>query len=245
MWNELPGDKFEEEFSRLIQRRSQHEPLQYILGSWSFLDFSVKTSSGALIPRPETEEVFLAAVRQIEAMKLPEDFVFADVCTGTGVLGIAMARTFPQAIGWLSDISPEALKVATENLKFSDADLSDRINLVRADLLEAFLPESMNVIVANPPYVNSGDMSGLMPEVKEFEPALALDGGVNGLDFIEKLLFQASLCLKSNGLLVFEHGHGQRSDIYALLAEHDEFKVLCAGDDLCGRERYFILQLSK
>lgn len=244
MWNDFPSGEFSVNFSQLVRRRCNHEPLQYILGVWPFLDFTVKTVRGALIPRPETEEVFLAAARQIESMKLPADFTFADVCTGTGILGIALARRFRLAIGWLSDISPEALTIAKENV-FCLHGLSERVGIIKADLLESFSENSLDVIISNPPYINSSDMNNLMPEVKDFEPSLALHGGKDGLDLIRRLLLQASFCLKPGGLLIFEHGHGQRESIDLLLEKNAEFDRLMAGDDLCGCERFFVLQLRK
>ena len=153
--------------------------MQYILGEWSFLDFDVSVGSGALIPRPETEEVFMAAAKTIENTAFSDSFKFADIGTGTGILGIALARKFAGASGFLVDISSDALQVAASNLhRFPE--LTSRIELINADLLSAFGIQQLHVILSNPPYVNSADIAHLMPEVSKFEPHLALDGGQSG-----------------------------------------------------------------
>ncbi|GAB4269030.1 MAG: peptide chain release factor N(5)-glutamine methyltransferase [Candidatus Rifleibacteriota bacterium] len=242
LWADKPSESFLEQFNLMVHRRCRREPLQYILEEWSFLDFEVKVSPGALIPRPETEEVFLAAADAIVDRNFPEKFCFVDVCTGTGILGIAMARSFPESFGFLCDISSAALLVAKENVKRQLPDLSDRLTLLQADLLSSFANEYFDVVISNPPYIKSGDIAGLMSEVKDFEPELALDGGIEGLDFISRLLFQAKVCLKTGGLFIFEHGHDQRAQIMELLNECPELKLLKAGDDMAGRERYLILE---
>ncbi|MFZ5952450.1 MAG: peptide chain release factor N(5)-glutamine methyltransferase [Candidatus Rifleibacteriota bacterium] len=242
LWNEPCDPAFIEKLMAMVQRRCQHEPLQYILGSWSFLDFVVKTGPGALIPRPETEELFVDLADSIEKFISNENFSFADICTGTGVLGIALARRFSKSHGWLSDISAEALTLAKSNLDLLEQG-QKRVSLLQADLLSSFSSTALEVIVANPPYICSGDMTGLQPEVRDFEPALALDGGSDGLDLIRIMLEQACFCLKNGGLLAFEHGHGQRKMIMSFLPP--AFELVKAADDLCGRERYFILRAVK
>lgn len=268
-WNKPLSDDFYNEFQRMLKRRLKHEPLQYILGEWCFLDFDVNVSEGALIPRPETEEVFLAAVEAIKANFIKPDFKFADVGTGTGVLGIAMTKYFPKAIGYLVDISDKALEIAKSNLlKYSELLVqsndknnwiatasakprndglkninNSRVSLMKSDLLETFQEDSLEVIISNPPYIDSEEVKTLMPEVVDYEPHIALDGGKNGLVIIDKLLKQAEKVLKNRGLLIFEHGHGQRKAINDLL--YSSWKILKEGNDFAGKERYFILQLSK
>ncbi|NLF95519.1 MAG: peptide chain release factor N(5)-glutamine methyltransferase [Candidatus Riflebacteria bacterium] len=241
-WQEMAGADFVGRLDEMVRRRCAHEPLQYILRSWSFLDMTLVTRPGALIPRPETEEVFMAAAKAIEeslsAGRIPYSFRFADVGTGTGALGLAMARRFAQARGLLIDISEAALEIAAENLSVYK-DLYKRIDVVRSNLLEAVQPASQHVIISNPPYVNRGDIAALMPEVSEHEPLLALDGGTSGLNLIELLIVQAAEKLLPAGLLIFEHGHGQRAAIKELIGK--DWSSWQVGDDLSGRERYFIL----
>lgn len=241
-WNKPVADDFYNQFQKLIERRLKHEPIQYILGEWCFLDFDVNVGEGALIPRPETEEVFLAAVEAIKNNIQKQDFKFADVGTGTGILGLAMAKYFPKSIGYLVDISDKALKIAERNLlKYSE--LKSRLSLVNSDLLEAFNVDSLDVIISNPPYIDSQEVLELMPEVTNYEPHLALDGGKGGLVLINKLQIQASKVLKNNGLFIFEHGHGQREAIEKLLLP--SWKILKEGNDFADKERFFILKLLK
>ena len=241
-WSETPSDTFINQFQQMVARRLSHEPLQYILGEWCFLDFDVNVGEGALIPRPETEEVFLAAVEAIKNDIQNQDFKFADVGTGTGILGLAMAKYFTKAFGYLVDISDKALEIAKSNLlKYSE--LKSRLSLIKSDLLEAFKSDSLDVIISNPPYIDSEEVKTLMPEVVDYEPHLALDGGKNGLVIIEKLLKQSENVLKNNGLLIFEHGHGQREAIEKLLLP--SWKILKEGNDFADKERFFILKLLK
>jgi len=238
LWCSPATPEFEKSLESMVERRCCREPLQYIIGEWSFLDFEVDVAPGALIPRPETEEVFLTAAAVIANKDFAGNFRFADVGTGSGVLGIAMARRFAGAEGFLVDISDAALNVAAANLN-RYPQLCGRISLMRGDLLQTFAPASLEVVISNPPYILSDEISCLQTEVADFEPCLALDGGVNGLDLIEKLVAQAAVCLKPGGILVFEHGHGQRSELLELLGP--DWSLLSAADDLAGRERYVIV----
>ena len=241
-WNQPVSDDFCKKFQQMLERRLKHEPLQYILGEWSFLDFEVIVGEGVLIPRPETEEVFLAAVEAIKANSIKPDFNFADVGTGTGILGIAMAKYFLKAIGYLVDISDKALEIANDNLqKYSE--LKSRLSLIKSDLLEVFKSDSLDIIISNPPYIDPEEIKTLMPEVVEYEPHLALDGGKKGLEIIQRLLMQSEKVLKDKGFLIFEHGHGQRKDIKELL--YSSWKIIKEGNDFAGNERYFVLQLNK
>ncbi len=238
-WEKTASPEFAEQFSSLIERRCQHEPLQYLAGEWGFLDFEVRVGPGALIPRPETEEVFMAASREIDKKPFRESFKFADIGTGTGILGLAMARRFKFSEGFLVDISADALAIAGENLR-RFPEVADRLALVQGNLLEGFVPHSLQVIVSNPPYITADEVPHLQAEVSRFEPHLALDGGPTGIELIKRLVVQAELVLVRGGLLIFEHGHGQRSELQKLTG--DRWLTLQAADDLCGRERFFILE---
>ena len=245
LWEDNAPPEAVERFFALVQRRIAHEPLQYLLGTWSFLDFSVKVGPEALIPRPETEELLLAVVAEIERARFRPDFTFVDICTGSGVLGIALARKFNQATGWISDISAEALRIAAQNLAINLPGQRSRVAALQGDLLSTFAENSLDLVIANPPYICSADISGLMPEVRDFEPILALDGGPDGLELIRTIFVQAVKCLRPGGILAFEHGHGQRQSILALAKGFGAFSLIDAADDLCGCERYVIIKAEK
>jgi release factor glutamine methyltransferase len=241
MWRELAEETFIEKFSKLVDRRCSREPLQYILTSWGFMDFDLAVGPGVLIPRPETEEL-VEKVIQIIKKKEYKKFLFADVGTGPGTIGIALARAFPQSVGILSDISNEALEFAQKNVQ--DCGVDSQISICQQSLIGAFAHEKFELIVSNPPYIDAVDMPELMPEVRDFEPWLALDGGYEGLDLIKELLPQAEACLKFGGVLAIEHGHGQREAILKLASKY-QFKVLVEGTDLFKNERYLIWEKYK
>ncbi|MDD3145948.1 MAG: peptide chain release factor N(5)-glutamine methyltransferase [Candidatus Riflebacteria bacterium] len=240
-WQKPADADFRERFARLIERRCSHEPLQYIVGEWSFLDFDVLVGPGVLIPRPETEDVFMAAVQAISLRPFKDAFRFADVGTGSGILGIAMTRRFNGAIGAMVDLSDTALMIARQNLQRFD-EIAPRLSLLRCDLLGAFAPSSLQVVISNPPYIVAGDIAGLQPEVSQYEPIMALNGGPSGIDLIEKLVRQSEQVLARGGLLVFEHGHGQRQQLMQMI--NSSWSLIKAGNDLGNRERYMILERS-
>lgn len=239
LWNNCMDDAFCHNLEAMIDRRCRHEPLQYIVENWAFLDFDVIARPGALIPRPETEEVFLAAEKAVKECNLPDRFRFIDVCTGSGVLGLATALRFSESMGWLTDISYRALETAAINLQAKPA-LKSRVHVIQSDMLAAFASNCIDLIISNPPYIDSEELEQLMPEVRDFEPHLALDGGAGGLILIDKLLCQSAEILRSGGLLVFEHGHGQRSEIFEMIDEN-AWDLIKSGDDMQGNERFFIL----
>ena len=151
-------------------------------------------------------------------------------------MGIAIARAFPKANGFLSDISDKALDVANYNTKKLVNNL-ERITIKRTNLLSDYKNKSLNIIISNPPYIKTEEIDSLMPEVKEYEPHIALDGGTNGLSLIQKLIIQAESALISGGLLIFEHGHGQQKEILNMFSK-DKWKNITGKKDLCDKERY-------
>jgi len=219
-------------------RRCRNEPVQYILGTWEFARRRVFVGPGALIPRPETEE-WLERIAAVIRANIPPGrrWTFADIGTGTGVIGLTLAGWFPDACGWLVDISTDALRWAEKNIdNYTDA--AGRIGLLQGDLSAALRNGSLDLLVSNPPYVDRDDMAGLMPDVRDWEPSLALDGGAGGLDPFRKLLGDAARVLKPAGWLAVEHGHGQRKRILELPAPGLE--LLDAYDDAAGLERCIV-----
>ncbi|MGM0598189.1 MAG: peptide chain release factor N(5)-glutamine methyltransferase [Candidatus Rifleibacteriota bacterium] len=240
LWPDIPDQTFVTDFQAKIARRCRHEPLQHILTTWQFLDFEVNVSKNALIPRPESEEMLLELVNILKEQDWPSNFFFADVCTGSGILGIAIARIFKKASGWLTDISIPALELCKQNIKLNSTKQNTAV--LCCDLLSTFSAESLDIVISNPPYIADHEMAELMPEVRDYEPPIALKGGTNGLEIIARLIKESKKVLKKQGLLIFEHGHGQQNKIINIIEQHTEFSLLKAADDLCGKERFIILK---
>jgi len=184
-------------FQRLVDRRLTHEPAAYIVGHREFYGLDFETTPAALIPRPETELLVE------EALRLAPDgpFVVADVGTGCGAIAVALATRLPQATVYAMDDSPSALALAGRNAaRFG---VSDRVRLLRGDLLDS-LPEPVDLIVANLPYVKTADWEALPPEIRDHEPRAALDAGTTGTEVLERLLRVAPSHLRPAGRLLAE-----------------------------------------
>lgn len=187
----------------LVKRALTKEPIQYLIGVWSFYGLDLATDSRALIPRPCTETSCDRVLEHFRAVgRQSDDLVIADVCTGSGCLGIALAKNLPAARVILTDVSEDALSLARENT--ARHDLSDRVELRRGDLLEPLAGEGVDALVANPPYIPDTEWADVDAGVKDHEPELALRGGPDGLALVRPLIEQASEQLKPGGILAIE-----------------------------------------
>lgn len=208
-----------EEASRLqvlAERRAGREPLQYLLGEWDFLDFTLKVGRGVLCPRADSEVVCETA---IELLKDSEAPVVYDLCAGTGCLGLGIARAVPSAKVTCVELSHDAWPYLTANVaalggKATQAERGDVMNYYTQ-----IEPESADLIISNPPYLTAREMQNLMPETAR-EPAMALDGGADGLDFYRAILTNFAENLKRSGTFLFEFGYDQAADAEALAAAH-------------------------
>ena len=190
-------------------RLAKGEPVQYVLGEWDFRTLTLNCDRRALIPRPETEELVERVLGHLKANyanngKTP--FV-VDVGTGSGCIILSLAKEFKRGVFLGTDISAEAISLARENAE--RCGLVDSVKFAVSDGLDEFDPESVDVIVSNPPYITTADCENLDPRVRDFEPRSALDGGVSGLDFYERFIGDAMNVLKPGGALFFETGEGQ------------------------------------
>lgn len=212
-------------YEALIARREGREPLQYILGSQSFMGFSMKTDSRALIPRFDTEVLCEEALKYIR----PGCRVL-DLCTGSGALAAAIKKLRPGAEVTATDISEDALSLAKENAE----SLGAEVRFVQGDLFSPLGGEIFDVIVSNPPYIPESLRGRLQAEV-EREPASALFAGTDGLDFYRRIAKQAPAHLSPGGRLCLEIGDGQGDAVKALLREaFEDIQVL---NDLNGLPR--------
>ena len=215
----------ERAYDALLRRRAAREPLQYILGSQSFMGFPLKTDPRALIPRNDTEALCEEALRHLR----PGQRVL-DLCTGTGAIAIALKKLCPGAEVTAADLSPEALSLARENAACLDA----AVRFLQGDLFLPVAEESFDLIVSNPPYIPEGLRGRLQPEV-EREPALALFAGRDGMDFYRRIAREAPGYLQPRGRLLLEAGDGEAEAVAALLREDfEEIRVL---NDLSGLPR--------
>jgi release factor glutamine methyltransferase len=211
-WSECPDQESAQRYTALVRRRARHEPVAYLVGQRAFYDVDLIVSPAVLIPRPETEHLVEEALRWVAAH--PEITQVADVGTGSGALAVVLAGRLPRAQIWAVDVSPEALRVAAENVRRYG--LSQRVTLVWGDLLSQ-LKGPFDLIMANLPYVRHEEIAILMPDVAQFEPHLALDGGADGLDLIRRLAAQLPTRLAQPGLALFEIDPRQAEAVQSLL----------------------------
>ena len=197
----------QKEYEIAVQKRAEHIPLQYIIGEQEFMGLRFKVNSNVLIPRQDTETL----VEQVLKIVKPGMKVL-DLCTGTGCVLISVLKNAPELTGMGSDISKTALLVAKENAKLHEVDAE----WVRSDLFDN-ITETFDVIMANPPYIPTGEILSLMPEVRDFEPENALDGGADGLDFYRKIAGQVKDYLNPGGYVYMEIGYDQGEAVSELM----------------------------
>lgn len=197
----------QKEYEIAVQKRAEHIPLQYIIGEQEFMGLRFKVNSNVLIPRQDTETL----VEQVLKIVKPGMKVL-DLCTGSGCVLISVLKNAPELTGMGSDISKIALLVAKENAKLHEVDAE----WVRSDLFDN-ITETFDVIMANPPYIPTGEILSLMPEVRDFEPENALDGGADGLDFYRKIAGQVKDYLNPGGYVYMEIGYDQGEAVSELM----------------------------
>lgn len=225
----------EASFWQLMERRLKGEPTAYIIGHREFYGLDFYIDSGVLIPRPETE---LLVEKALELAKTRLLYNIAEVGTGCGAIAISLALSLPKVKIYATDISPAALKVASVNCHKHR--VADRIYLLQGDMLDP-LPEPVDLIIANLPYVRKTEL----PQVNSagFEPFVALNGGVDGLDKIRQLCNQASNKLLPQGCLLLEIGQGQRKAIVTFLKNLFPLSEIEVIPDLSGIDRIVSLTL--
>ena len=220
--------------SALAERRVAREPLQYILGEWDFMDFTLKVGPGVLCPRADSEIVCESALALLQGRERP---VVYDLCAGTGCLGLGIARHSPGALVTCVEKSPEAWHYLTANTAQTG------VRTVQADVFIYYktLPaEGADLIISNPPYLTGAEMRALMPETAQ-EPAMALDGGADGLDFYRLLTEKYRDAVRPGGWLVLEIGYAQGPAVLALGAACGWVNTSCR-KDYGGNDRAVLLQ---
>ena len=231
-----------EEASRLqvlAERRAGREPLQYLLGEWDFLDFTLKVGRGVLCPRADSEIVCETA---IELLKDSEAPVVYDLCAGTGCLGLGIARAVPSAKVTCVELSHDAWPYLTANVaalggKNTKAERGD------VTTYYSIMEEPADLIISNPPYLTGAEMQALMPETAH-EPAMALDGGTDGLDFYRAIAAHYRDIVCPGGWLVFEIGCAQRADVMEICRQNG-WQQVQARKDYGGNDRVVYAQRVK
>ena len=229
----------ERRLEEMLERRSAGEPLQYVLGSWSFRGLELVVDRRVLIPRPETEQVVEVALAELDRMPgSPKTVV--DLGTGSGAIAICMATERTGTEVWATDVSSEALEVARANAEGKD------VRFRHGDWWSA-LPEEMqgeiDLVVSNPPYVSSTEMAGLDREVRDWEPTVALEAGQRGTEAIEAILLGATRWLRTGGALVVELAPHQ-GEAMARRATAESLVGVKVEKDLAGRDRILVAQKS-
>lgn len=196
----------EKRFQAVLQRRANREPFQYITGNQEFYRLDFEVTRDVLIPRPETELIVENAIKL-----LPENSKFCEVGIGSGCISIAILHNVETATAIGLDISANALQIAKKNAQRHK--VSDRLQLKISDIFEVLQNKKFDLIVSNPPYIPRQDFEVLQPEVRDFEPIIALTDGVNGLSIIEKVINDAPDFLKSHGILLMEIGFNQANEV--------------------------------
>ena len=225
---------------RFVARRARRVPLDYVLGDSEFMGLTFVVRSGVFVPRPETELLVEAALSLIRKGAMTR---VAEAGTGSGCIAISLAVLAPRVKVWATEISLPAIRLARENatrhrvggrVRFSQGDLLTPL-LKRRTARTPPLRGQIDIVVANPPYVPAGDVAVLPPEVRQ-EPRRALDGGVDGLDAVRRLVRQAGELLKPGGAILLEIGAGQGAAARNVL-EHGGYRDVTVRRDLAGHDR--------
>lgn len=225
-----------ETFAQLVARSAQGEPLFYLIGEREFYGMPFKVTPAVLIPRPETEHLVDAALEwaRSRAYRAYTPLTFADIGTGSGCIAVALAVYLPNSRGYATDLSPEALEIARENA--TRHGVVHRLTFLEGDLC-APLPEPVDLLVANLPYVARSEWEELDPAIREYEPILALDGGPDGLQVIRRFLAQAPDYLRPMGAVFLEIGAGQGAAVLDLARSAFPRAVVRLLKDSAGLDR--------
>ncbi len=210
----------------LAKKRINNMPMAYITGLREFMSLNFEVSPGVLIPRPDTECVTEAVIEQIEYGKI------LDIGTGSGAIAVSLAKYIPEADIFALDVSEYALSVAKKNAENNGADIS----FIKGDIRDFETDMVFDCIVSNPPYIESDEIEKLMPDVREYEPLSALDGGIDGLDFYRVITKFALQHLRSGGWLFFEMGWKQ-FDMVSEILDKAGFSEISPIFDLSGIKR--------
>ena len=232
-----------ERFKALIKRRLNREPVAYILESKEFWSMVLRVTRDVLIPRPETECLVEKSLEMLALDSNMKSKLILELGTGSGAVILALASENPRHSYWATDISINAVRVARQNAIKNE--LNGKIHFITGDWFAPLCSKTgfFDLIVSNPPYIKSGDLKRLQPEIHAHEPLLALDGAVDGLHCLRHIIQSAYLFLKPRGVLILEIGHDQKAPLRQMIAECGEYEEVNFYQDYSGYDR--ILQMKK
>lgn len=254
-YQEVLQDRLCDKYFELIDRRSKGEPVQYIMGSQEFMGLEFIVNENVLIPRQDTETLVEDALEIINTGTLRgedmdikrKEWDILDLCTGSGAIGVSLARIANKVNVTCSDISEGAIKVAKENAQKHG--VAKSVKFEQGDLFKPFSKhfrkQKFDMIISNPPYIKSSVIPTLQKEVCEHEPLSALDGGESGLDFYERIVSGVGSHLRKSGVLLLEIGHDQGEAVSGLLSRNGEFTSIRVLKDLANRDRIVFAKKSK
>ena len=220
----------EKGYKVLIARRASREPVAYILGNQDFMGLNFKVNENVLIPEQDTETLVEEALRYCE-----DGMRVLDLCTGSGCIALSILNFTNDTKAVCTDISDKALEIATENSE--KLGLKERAEFVHADLFPPKDGTKYDLVVSNPPYIASSVIETLAPEVKDFEPRLALDGDEDGLSFYRRIVNEVPEYLYSNGYLIMEIGYDQGQAVKELLEQDNRYHDIEVIKDYSGNDR--------
>lgn len=227
----------ERRFRELLLRRARREPVAYITGRKEFWSLDFVVTSDVLVPRPETELLVEVALENLRPVAGNPALQVLDLGTGSGAITVCLAKECPKACLWAVDVSCAALAVA--RLNGERHGVGSRIRFLQGDFLEPLTLErgSFDLIVSNPPYIRSGELSKLAPEVREWEPMMALDGGMDGLDAYRPIIDRAHDYLRDGGRIVLEIGADMADEVARLLVGTGHYAGISVHQDYAGKDR--------
>jgi release factor glutamine methyltransferase len=244
-YDKVVGEAQLAKFRDLVKRAGEQEPIAYLTGSAHFFSLEFSVNRDVLIPRPDTEtlvENVLQTVRHQPGLEAPR---VLDLCTGSGCVAAAIAKNLKSAMVWGIDISEKAAAVAIKNIQ--QLGLADRVTIEVGDLFEPIKKmvdaRPFDLIVSNPPYISTDQLAGLDKSVRDYEPMLALDGGIDGLVIHRRILAKAPEHLVPNGRVFLEIAFDQGSAAKEMASGFDAFEDARILKDFGGRDRVLALKL--
>ena len=234
--NEEVGKKEQWEYFVNIEKLANGVPLQHITHTQEFMKMDFYVDENVLIPRPDTEILVEEVIKIAQKINKPQ---ILDLCTGSGAIAISIAKNIPDTEIYGIDISSKALDIAKKNAK----ELQANVKFIKSNLFNKLDKMKFDIIVSNPPYIKRTDINYLSEEVRK-EPNLALDGGIDGLDFYRKITEQAIDYLKLGSYLCYEIGFDQKDEVIDIINKQEEYSRTYCKKDLGGNDRVIITQVN-